>query len=123
MLKQRFVRFLFPGLIVSESTSVAVRDDYTEQQAIKDAEAMKPDKPYAFQFVVKGREDHELDSRVIQESGLYFIGGRVSTVDEIEARNDPRDSILIGNMRRNDYHRVVETGRGTYPLGANDRVV
>jgi hypothetical protein len=67
-----------------------------------------------------------LNSKVVKRSGTYFLGGKVETIEEIEARNDPKEKILRSNMRVNGYDKVVvndNSWRWTQPLGKNDKVL
>lgn len=83
-------------------------------------------KPYGFVFTTRERKDSDLDSKVTERSGTYFLGGDVLTIEDIKARNDPKDAILLSNMRGNCYDRVIEncnSWKFTGPLGENDIVL
>ncbi len=56
--------------------------------------------------MAKERGPNDLDSKVSERSGIYFFPGRVSTYDEVVARGDIRDSILISIMSSNGFDRV-----------------
>ena len=47
--------------------------------------------PYAFRFSTRSRGGADLDSKESASSPLYHLGGRVETLEEVEARNDPKD--------------------------------
>lgn len=83
-------------------------------------------RPYAFQFIARERSDEDLDSTEVASSPIYFLGGRVETLEEVEARNDPSEGILRRNMRMNDYKRIIvneNSWRWTQPLRDGDIVL
>jgi len=82
--------------------------------------------PFAFFFSTRARGDADLDSRVVKQSGRYFLGGKVETLAEVEARNDPKEEILRFNMRANKWYRIAtntNSWRVTQPLEADDVVL
>jgi hypothetical protein len=57
---------------------------------------------------------------------MHFVGGKIETREEIEARNDPSENILRSNMRANGIERIWVTTEGwkwTQPLSDSDIVV
>lgn len=57
---------------------------------------------------------------------MYYLGGKILTLKDVEARNDPGDRILISNMRGNDLDRVIEncnSWKVTQPFLKGDEVV
>jgi len=128
MVQQHYVIFHSPGTFVAEETRKPV-DSWDVDVAVAMARGIKERHratPYGFCFVTRGRENDELDSREIARSPTYFLGGRVETIEEVEARNDPKESILRGNMRGNGYDRIVvndNSWRWTQPLRPNDFVL
>jgi len=127
-MEQHFVTFFSPGTFVAEDTTKPINswsvDDAVAMAAlITERHAAKP---YAFQFTTRGREDHELDSKVIAKSPMHYIGGRVETLEEVEARNSPDERILRANMRGNGYKRIWRSTAGwswTQPLNDEDVVI
>lgn len=82
--------------------------------------------PYGFRFVTRTRSDDDLDSKVTARSNLYYLGGRIETLAEVEARNDPREAILRSNMRGNRIDRIIvndNSWRFTGPLEDGDVVL
>jgi hypothetical protein len=82
--------------------------------------------PYGFRFTTRSRGSDDLDSEVSATSPMHYFGCKIETLDEIKARNDPRDRILISNMERNDWDRVATTTSGwkwTQPISADDIVL
>ena len=51
--------------------------------------------PFGFRFTTRQRRNDELDSKVVKTSCMYYLGGKVLTLDDIKKRNDPDDRILI----------------------------
>jgi hypothetical protein len=57
---------------------------------------------------------------------MYYLGGKVETIDEVKARGDSNDRILISNMQSNGYSRVVtniNSWKWTQPLNDDDVVL
>ena len=127
-MKLHFVTFLSPGTFVFEETtkSIAAWDVGLAMEAARGIVERYSATPFAFYFTSRERKDNELDSKVVATSPKYFLGGRVLTIQDIEARNDPKDRILLSNMRCNNIHRVVEntnSWKATVPLGDKDVVL
>lgn len=107
--QQHYVTFYSPGTIVSEQTAKPV-EAWNVDEAVAMARGIKERHgalPYGFAFSTRGRKADELDSREVARSPFYWLGGRIETLEEVEARNDPKESILRGNMRGNGYDRIV----------------
>lgn len=64
--------------------------------------------PYGFSFITRERKDEDLDSKIIKQSGIYYLGGKILTLKDIENRNNPNDRILISNMKSNKIKKVIE---------------
>jgi hypothetical protein len=128
MMQQHFVTFFSPGTFIAEDRTKPI-DTWNVDDAIAMAALIverHSAKPYGFRFTTRGREDDELDSKVIAKSPMYYIGGKVETLEEVEARNAPDEQILRGNMRGNGYSRIwVSTSgyRWTQPLNDDDVVI
>lgn len=127
-MKQHFVTFYSPGTFTSETTSKQI-DEWDTATALVMAMGIVERygaKPYAFRFTTRENDGTALDSKETASSPLHYFGVKVETLDEIEARNDPKESILRSNMRGNGYDRVavpIEGWRGAYPLGKDDVVL
>lgn len=124
-MEKHFVTFYSPGTFVSEET--------TKEIAAWDVEAAKEmahsiverygATPHSFRFSTRSRADDELDSKVTQRSPTYWLGGKIETQEQVEARNDPKEMILRSNMRGNGYKKIVvndNSWRFTAPLGDDD---
>jgi len=127
-MKQHFVTFLSPGTFVHEETTkpIASWDVELAKQMAHKVKERHGATPFAFFFSTRARGIADLDSRVVKQSGRYFLGGKVETLAEVEARNDPKEEILRFNMRVNKWHRIVintNSWRVTQPLEADDVVL
>ena len=128
MVKKHFVEFFSPGSFFAETDTKSI-DSWDIDKAKEMAKSITQRygaKPYAFRFITRGRTDDELDSKVVEQSGYYFINGVVKTLEEIKAENNPDNRILISNMECNGWDRVVITRspyRWTQPFGKEDSVV
>lgn len=108
-MKAHFVTFLSPGTFVAEDTTKPI-DSWDTEQAMRMANDIIErynSRPYGFYFTTRERADDELDSRVTQKSGIYHLGGVIETLEEVEARNDPKEEILRANMHCNGIARIV----------------
>lgn len=127
-MKKHFVQFLSPGTFVSEITQKDI-DSWDVEQAKVMAHAIKERHnatPYGFRFITRERKENELDSSVTQTSNVYYLGGRVLTLEDVKARNDSKDSTLIWNMEANKIDRVIENTNSwkvTMPLEKDDVVL
>jgi hypothetical protein len=127
-IEKHFVTFLSPGTFMAEDTTKLVDSwDVPTAQAMAETVTERYNAvPYAFYFTTRTRGPDDLDSKVTATSPTYFIHCKVETLEEVEARNDPKESILRSNMRGNGYDRIVVTTRGwkwTQPLRDGDIVL
>lgn len=135
--RQHKVRFLSPGTFVSEE-SVRVIDAWDVAVAVKMANEITERhgaKPYGFRFetyIVADPVDDgeggtlEVLPKRVELSGTYFLGGDVLSIDQIEARNDSAERILLNNMRCNNWPYVVDncnSYRSVHPFEESDVVV
>ncbi len=127
-MKKHFVTFCSPGTLVSETTTSEI-ESWDIELAKKMSKGIKERHgavPYGFYFSTRGRNEDELNSKVIAQSGMYYLGGNILTLDEIKTRNDPKDKILISNMRINGYDKVIENTNSwlfVAPLNEEDAVL
>lgn len=127
-IQRHFVTFFSPGTLVAETSSKPI-DSWDVEKAVamsRDVTERHGARPYGFRFTTRARRDEELDSRIVATSAMHFIGGKVETRQEVEARNDPSEDILRSNMRSNGYDRIWRSTEGwkwTQPLEADDIVV
>lgn len=128
-MQKHFVTFYSPGTVVSES-SVREIGSWDVTLAIELSEGIGERygaKPYGFQFTTRSRGEQDFDSHELARSPMHYLPHcKVMTLEEIVARDDPGDRILIGNMRSNGWDRVVQTTTGwrvTQPLREDDVVL
>jgi hypothetical protein len=128
-MQKHFVTFYSPGTFVAENSTKDIASwDVPAAQAMAGAiEERYGAKPYGFRFSTRTRGPDDLDSVVSATSPMYYLPHcKVETLEEVEARNDPKERILLSNMRGNGYDRIVVTTEGwkwTQPLSANDVVL
>lgn len=127
-MQRHFVTFYSPGTFVAESSTepIAAWDvDAAVEMAGKITERYGA-RPYGFRFTTRARGDGDLDSKVVATSPMHYIGGLVRTLEEVRAKADPKERILLSNMEGNGYARVWQTTKGwlwTQPLNDNDVVL
>lgn len=108
-MKQHFVTFFSPGTFVNEETTKPI-DSWDVKKATKmaaDVLERYNATPFGFQFTTRERGENDLDSHVAKRSPMYYLGGQVMTVEQVEAQKDPNNKILIQNMRSNNIERVL----------------
>ena len=126
--QQHFVTFYSPGTFVAETTAKPI--DAWDVEVAKGMAAEITERhgarPYGFRFTTRGRGPADLDSREIDRSPFYYIKGKIETLADVEARADPKESILLSNMRCNGYDRIITSVEGwkwTQPLADDDIVL
>lgn len=114
MLAKHFVTFYSPGSFVHEETTKPIGSWDTAAALDMAAEITERHnaKPFGFRFTTRSRGEADLDSKVTATSPMHYFGVKVETLAEIEARHDPKDGILIDNMRGNGWSRVARTITG-----------
>ena len=127
-MKKHFVTFYSPGTIVSETTTKEV-ESWNVDKAVEMSKELKERHgalPYGFNFTTRERTDKELDSKVVETSCMYYLGGQIFTLKQLEERNDPNESILRDNMRYNGYKRIIintNSWKWTQPLKEEDVIL
>lgn len=127
-MQAHFVTFLSPGTFFSEKRELPI-ESWDVDAAIRMSESIierHGARPYGFYFTTRGRNDDELDSSQKPKSGIYYLGGRVRTVEDVRRDAKPEEEILLANMERNGYARVVENSNSytwTAPLKEDDVVL
>lgn len=128
MFEKNFVIFYSAGSFMAETDQQEI-DSWDVSKAVemsKNITQRYGSHPYGFRFITKGRNDNDLDSKTIKSSGTYYIGGVIKTLEEIIAKNDPDNSILISNMKCNKWDAVVTVCnpyKWTQPLEKDDVVL
>lgn len=127
-VEKHFVTFYSPGTFVAETTVKEI-DSWDTDQAVKLADEITERHgatPYGFRFSTRMREENDLDSKEASRSNLYYLGGKIETLQDVEARNDPNERILLSNMRANGWGKIVvnyNSWKWTQPLEAEDVVL
>lgn len=109
MMKKHFVVFMSPGTFFHEESRREI-DSWNVDQAVEMARTIVERygaTPFGFYFITKGRKDDELDSKIIANSPMYYLGGKVESLEEIKERGDPKEDILIMNMESNGWNQVI----------------
>jgi hypothetical protein len=127
-MRKHFVTFYSPGTFVAEDTTkpIASWDVDIAKQMARDIKERHAAVPYGFRFTTRSRGEEDLDSKVIATSPMYFLGGKVETLEEVKARATKEDSILVSNLEVNGYARIVTNNnswRWTQPLQPDDVVL
>lgn len=124
-VKAHFVTFFSPGSFFAEETTKPISSwnvDTAIEMAFEIRERYNA-RPYGFQFSTRERGHEDLDSKVTQFSGVYYLGGKIETLAEIERRNLPEEKILLSNMKSNGWDKIVtnrNSWRWTMPLREKD---
>lgn len=113
-LVKPFVTFYSPGSFFAEMTTkeIASWDVELAKKMAGEIVERHGARPYGFRFIKRSRREDELDSRIVEESPFYFLGGKIETIEEIRARNDPDEKILLGNMESNGWDRIWRSPDG-----------
>ena len=127
-MKKHFVTFLSPGTFEAEQSTKPI-DSWDIDTAVEMSSGIKERYgalPYGFYFSTRSRGDDELDSKEVDRSHMFYLGGEVLTLDQVKAKNDPGDRILISNMECNKWDRIVvnsNSWKWTQPLEKDDVVL
>jgi len=117
MMKIHYVKVFYPGLLFPEDSLVRVDRE--------DSEFRLPDGAFAFQ---RGwREEVSQGGEVLVgelhlDKTIWYRHGKVYTQKEALVKWGS-NSIAVSNIRINKYERVVDTGRGVFPLCEEDVVL
>lgn len=131
------VVFRSPGTFFHEESSrpIASWDTKVAAWMAKEITERHGARPFGFYFVTNIEADPipdgaggtlNVEPKKIAESGMYFLGGKLRRLDDVEAENKEDEHILRSNMRGNGMHIVVENRnsyRSTNPFGEKDVIV
>lgn len=113
---RHYVEFVYPGIIVSESSSREIES--------REAPVEMPAGAFGYRFFDRVEQDageETLYGKPKNRSAWHYQG-EIWTVDRVKAEL-PNERILISNMRGNGYDRVVKTRSGQFiPLEPEDQV-
>jgi len=127
-MKKHFVTFLSPGTFVAEQTTKEI-ESWDPKKAQKMAKKIKERygaKPYGFFFTTRERDSDDFDSKETASSNMYYLKGRILTLEDVKARQGERDDILAQNMECNGWDKVFENCNGygwAQPLEEGDVVL
>lgn len=127
-MKKHFVTFYSPGTFVAEETTKEIKSwDVDLAVAMSKSILERYDAtPYGFVFTTRERKSEDFDSKEIDRSGTYYLGGKVLTAQDIEKENNPDNEILLRNMKNNEWKKIVRNDnswRWIQPLRDNDTVL
>lgn len=127
-MRKHFVRFFSPGTFFHEITEkpIAKWDIEKAKEMASSIKERYNATPFAFQFFTMARTAKELNAREVKTSPMYYLGGRIETLEEVKARATEKDRILISNMEGNGWHRIItndNSWRVTQPLEESDIVL
>ena len=127
-MEKHFVTFYSPGTFVAETDIMEIHR-WSVRAAIKLARQINQRynaRPYGFRFITRSRNDKDFDSKETARSPMYYLGGEIKTLEQVEAENNPKDRILLSNMRYNHWGRIIinrNSWKWTQPLEENDVVI
>ena len=128
LMEKHFIQFYSPGTFVSETDTQEI-DSWDTQAATNMARSIHQRHgatPYGFRFITKSRGEQDLDSKVINSSGMYYLGGKIRTYEEVVSDNLPDENILRDNMKWNNFKRIIvntNSWKFTAPLYDEDIVL
>jgi len=94
-MKKPFVTFLSPGTFVHEETTREI-ESWNTDKAIEMARGIQERHgatPFGFYFTTRTRGENDLDSKVSDRSKMFYLGGKVETLEEVilsKKRGNPR---------------------------------
>lgn len=110
-MEKHFVVFYSPGTFFNETSTKEISswDVEKAKEMALDISERYGATPYAFSFetVTRTGEGWEMKETVKESKGRYFLGGKIETLAEVEARNDPKEKILLSNMKCNGWDKII----------------
>lgn len=99
------VTFYSPGTFLLETSTLEIQEWDVDQALRLSFNVIERHgaRPFSFRF------NTEEDGKPVVSSPLYYIGGRVRTLADVEADNLPNEEVLRWNMKNNGIARVIET--------------
>jgi hypothetical protein len=127
-MKRHYVIFFSPGTFMAEETEKEINkwDIEAAKTTSKEIQERYGAVPYGFVFVTRKRKRNEMYPKTIKTSNMYYLGGKIETLEEIKLRNNSEDKTLISNMECNGYDKVVvntNSWKWTMPLKKDDIIL
>lgn len=127
-MRIEYVEFFSPGTFVHETRRIEIEDRDVDAacEIAKGITERHGTTPFGFRFIARERSDNDLDAHDTDASKMYYLGGKVETLADVEARATDDDSILLSNMRNNGYERIItntNSWKVTVPLEDGDTVL
>jgi hypothetical protein len=137
MDRKHYVEFFSPGSFFSE-TSTREISSWDTGKAVALSKNIKERygaSPYGFRFFTQIEHQPIPDSeggtlkvqpKIVERSGMYYLGGELETYDDVANRNDPKESILRSNMQGNDWWVVIvntNSYKSVQPFDQNSFIV
>ena len=118
---KRYATVYFPGVFMSETTTVKVSAKTTAEQVFKEHPSSFQVSFYKKVEVRKGRELLTGDPRWEEKT---YIRGKAWTLEEMKKNLDPKaDRILISNVEINKWRGAVECVTGNWQPWTDNMVV
>lgn len=117
-MKQDYIEWLYPGIIVSDTSTEKVNDRAIPKKFPKGA--------VAFRFferteITEGKET--LHGKPKGHSHWYYVEGEKLSLEQVKEKH-PGEKVLISNMEINDCENIVWTKSGrAFPLEKNDIIL
>ncbi len=106
------IKVVLHGIIVSDSAEFKFRDKASLEEVAAEVEKRFGDHAFCFRrFGVS-----LIGRRYAKDRGYVYMRGVVRTRDEVLAGTDPREEILRGNVRHNEYPAVIRVGGAVMPF-------
>jgi hypothetical protein len=114
-MKKHFVTFYSPGTFVDEETTKEVKswDVKLAKKMAYDITERYNALPFGFMFFTKEGGGKNWNPKTVKTSPLYYLGGKVETLEQVRARATKDDEILISNMECNKIKKVI-TNNNSY---------
>jgi hypothetical protein len=125
---KHFVTFVSPGTFFTEESTKDI-PDWDINLAIEMSRNIKERygaTPFAFYFTTRERKWDDFDSKQTAKSHMYFLGGKIKTLEEVKAENNPDNRILISNMECNHWDKILVNDNSyhvTQPLQEGDIIL
>jgi hypothetical protein len=121
--KKNFVVFESAGTLFHETSEKPIKY-WNTKTAVRMSQKVVERygaRPFAFHFqerIVSDDIDDGAGGRLkvlpktVKASRRHFIGGKIETIAEVEERGDPKESILLSNMKCNGWDKIWTSTEG-----------